>query len=620
MDSEQQSALLDTDDQEKSYTVTQPENSNRDQEEEETANSEPRPEIDEYQYNSIRWSRILRSGSVVLIVWNIAISLVLNSYQHLPSFNNYFLTYGVYTVLLIFSPLAVYLTDTRWGRQKTIINSLCFIFWSILLIAVFNVLFTIGFIPVFIHIQHVWNWRNTIAAVIAGLGFIPPCVLGVGLITVSLVAYNANVIQFGWEQLRTLPTENAMLFIHWFVWSSFLGQLILKLLHNNDALIESNLVNQTLYLIMIVPACMLVLAITLIIACCHKKKLFPVDNQCINPYTITVKVVKYAMKKRNLVQNSYEDNEVLPSRIDSAKEQYGGPFTNEMVEDVKSFLVIIGMLLTLGPTLAVELAASEQLPHFGHHLDSESAGSVFIIGAITPLVVVVIVPLYTCLLRPCIKSHTPGTLKRIGLGMILFLASIVYCCCIDMVGHITTHSTACFLGHDYPVPPYSYGQDCLNMNETAVDKNGTTVVPPTCLVSLGIPLIALLIPYILNGLAYLLFYIGTYEFIWTQSPRSMKGLVIGSFFAIKGVFQLTALLVLYVPFTTWSSYTNTALYFPSCGFVYWLINAIIALVGIITFMWRARVYRNHSTLTNSPLVTITEHQSGDLYTGEEQPA
>ena len=97
------------------------------------------------------------------------------------------------------------------------------------------------------------------------------------------------------------------------------------------------------------------------------------------------------MKKRHL-QNSYEDNKVPPSRIDSAKEQFGGPFQNESIEDVKSFLAILGILLTLGPTLAVELAASEQLPHFGHHLDRESADSVFIISAITPLVVVVIVP------------------------------------------------------------------------------------------------------------------------------------------------------------------------------------------------------------------------------------
>ena len=617
MEGEQQAGLLDTGDQDKSYEVTQPENSNRDQEEENPANSEPRPVMDEYRYT---WSRILRSGSVILIVWNICISLVLTSYQHVPSFNNFFITYGVYTVLLIFSPFAVYLADTRWGRQKTVMNSLCFMFWSILLIAVFNGLVTIGYIPVLIDIQHVWNWCNTIAAVIAGLGFIPPCVLGVGLIAVSLVAYNANVIQFGWDQLRVLPTENGMLFIHWFVWSSFVGELILKLIHTNDAVIESNLSTQALYLIMVAPVCLLVLAITLSIACWHKKKLLPVDNQRVNPYTMSVKVVKYATKKKHLVQNSNEDSEVLPSRIDSAKEQFGGPFQNEDVEDVKSFLVIIGTLLTLGPTLAVELAASEQLPHFGHHLDSESAVLVFIIGAITPLVVVVIVPLYTCLLRPCIKSHTPGTLKLIGLGMILFLVSIVYCCFVDMVGHITTHSTACFLGYDYPVPPYSYRQDCPNMNETGVDENGTTVVPPTCLVSLGIPLIALLIPYILNGFAYLLFYIGTYEFIWIQSPQSMKGLVIGSFFAIKGVFQLTALLVIYAPFTAWSSYTNTALYFPSCGFVYWLINAIIALVGIITFVWRARVYQNHDTLTNRPLETITKHQSGDLHTGEEQPA
>ena len=45
---------------------------------------------------------------------------------------------------------------------------------------------------------------------------------------------------------------------------------------------------------------------------------------------------------------TYCDDE-KPSRIDLAKERYGGPFTTEQVEDVKTFLRILGLLLTLGP-------------------------------------------------------------------------------------------------------------------------------------------------------------------------------------------------------------------------------------------------------------------------------
>ena len=71
----------------------------------------------------------------------------------------------------------------------------------------------------------------------------------------------------------------------------------------------------------------------------------------------------------------------------------------------------------------------------------------------------------------------------------------------------------------------------------------------------------------------MLLYIAVYEFICAQSPCAMKGLVIGAFFAIKGVFQLLSVVVTYLPFALgW----KTERIFPSYGFVYYLINAIVA--------------------------------------------
>ena len=38
--------------------------------------------------------------------------------------------YGATTFLFLFYPLAGCLADIRWGRHKTVVNSLCFTFWS----------------------------------------------------------------------------------------------------------------------------------------------------------------------------------------------------------------------------------------------------------------------------------------------------------------------------------------------------------------------------------------------------------------------------------------------------------------------------------------------------------
>ena len=56
-----------------------------------------------------------------------------------------------------------------------------------------------------------------------------------------------------------------------------------------------------------------------------------------------------------------ESKEHPPSRFDIGKEKFGGPFQNRTIEDVKAFLAIGCILLTLGPTLATEFAASELL-------------------------------------------------------------------------------------------------------------------------------------------------------------------------------------------------------------------------------------------------------------------
>ena len=47
-----------------------------------------------------------------------------------------------------------------------------------------------------------------------------------------------------------------------------------------------------------------------------------------------------------------------PSRIDYTKERYGGPFTTEQVEDVKTFVRILLFLVSLGPIFVMEVSSS----------------------------------------------------------------------------------------------------------------------------------------------------------------------------------------------------------------------------------------------------------------------
>jgi hypothetical protein len=65
-----------------------------------------------------------------------------------------------------------------------------------------------------------------------------------------------------------------------------------------------------------------------------------------NPYKLAYKVIKYALKNKHPQRRSaftYCEDE-LPSRLDFGKSKYGGPFTTEQVEDVKTFLRVLAVI------------------------------------------------------------------------------------------------------------------------------------------------------------------------------------------------------------------------------------------------------------------------------------
>jgi hypothetical protein len=64
----------------------------------------------------------------------------------------------------------------------------------------------------------------------------------------------------------------------------------------------------------------------------------------------------------------------------------------------------------------------------------------------------------------------------------------------------------------------------------------------------------------------------------------MKGLLIGTFFAIKGIFQLLGAL-LSLSFLKWNQN-----FIMSCGSVYFLINIILSLAGLMAYVCAARRY------------------------------
>ena len=466
--------------------------------------------------------------------------------------------YVYFAILQVFYPLAGYLADVRYGRHRCVIGSLfSFIAGSILVGICVLAVFSLIFLPYDIH-----KWFYALMSVnIIFLG--PPIIIGIILLFSSIVAFNANVIQFGLDQLHDSPTEHLILYIHWYVVLSYVGTELIKIpssyfIWTDIKIFWLNLV------ILVATAGFLFLLISLCIALfCKRHILFLPDSGSRNPYKLVYKVISFAREHRNPVQRSAftycEDK--LPSRLDLGKEKYGGPFTTEQVEDVKVFLGILKVLLALGPLFAVERSVSVLLPLLSRHLfEIEYPYSVLdlIDKTLPSFIVILALVFYIVLLRPFVRNYIPGILKCIGLGMILMVTPILGFFILDTIGHTAANSNTCFL----------------------ISAN-TTVEP------LRMHPTVLLIPTFASTSGSMIFYITVYEFIYSQSPHSMKGLMIGTFFAIRGTFQLLGALIFIFPFRAWRSTSS----FPSCGFVYYLVNMIVVVFGMIAYIWIARKYR-----------------------------
>ena len=254
-------------------------------------------------------------------------------------------------ILQIFYPLAGYLADVHYGRKKCVIGSLCSFFPGTLLIGISGPLLVIRCLVILPYGTHKWSYA-VMSVIILFLG--PLFVIGMLLLFSSIVAFNANVIQFGLDQLHNSPTEHLVLFIHWYVMVSYFGTELIKIptstLTSLCGVFDSptddtdfNFVLSMSIVSVFLIAMYLFLLVSLCVAFRKRHTWFLSDSGSRNPYRLVYKVISFAREHRNPVQRSvftYCEDE-LPSRLDLGKEIYGGPFTTEQVEDVKAFIGIL---------------------------------------------------------------------------------------------------------------------------------------------------------------------------------------------------------------------------------------------------------------------------------------
>ena len=160
------------------------------------------------------------------------------------------------------------------------------------------------------------------------------CLASLGI---SYGIFQVNIIQFGIDQLTDASTDEIISFINWCAWSYISSAVVINFAYQCTSPQYSFIAPLMLCVALSVVASSLFL--------CNKVLIKEPVTQ--NPFKLIYRVLKYALKHKHAQRRSaftYCEDE-LPTRLDFGKSKYGGPFTTEQVEDVKTFFRALGLLL-----------------------------------------------------------------------------------------------------------------------------------------------------------------------------------------------------------------------------------------------------------------------------------
>ena len=418
--------------------------------------------------------RSLLLGHVVVIICSIAIQLCnvliatnidhyLRSYYKIAAFS--------YLGLMFLSyPLLGYIADVCLTRYRTLKCSFIFLIAACSIGSLFTIIYTGIILRKIVLVQRYKDDEE--------IEFVGTAIAGI-LITIGAGLFEANAIQFGLDQLLEAPTPKLIAFIHWYYWTQNAMQLVatyvsigwivadkqLDLIPPfNAQLVRDISVLTATALIGIVSACSIVLL--------HKsKRHLYILRAGLNPFKNIYKVLKYSWNHKVPQHRSaftyWEED--IPRRIDLGKNKYGGPFTNEEVEDTKTFLRILPLLLCLfGYHLAGDgYSAPDQLLR-----TSCSSLPVLLLIVLNPLhistlVVVVGIPLYRLIINKCSRYiKKVRMLTKMWIGLYLSLVQIVLYI-IVVINHDSKYwsehsSVACVL-NDSSFYRYNPGRVCFNI-------------------------------------------------------------------------------------------------------------------------------------------------------------
>ncbi len=492
-------------------------------------------------------------GVLISLIWeacSINVIIFYFSSRSLPSFWYFIAVASAVVIGSALLPMFGWLGDTVLGRYRTVKYSILLL-WLLILIN--------GSAEVIFEILEIDNWINS--AISKTIPFF--------VFPVSLCAF-VNIIHFGIDQIADSPSWKIGSYISWFTWCFFLCYVFKSMAFE----CFSNLISTGFA------------AFLLTVSICTdalqgKQNLF-IPPTSPNSLKVIFLVLKYALRNRYPSVSYWDTNN---SRIDTAKRKYGGPFMNEEVEDVKAFLKVLTIIVVGGflPGVFITFTTFSGSVLMYHYKDSHYIQPninhprhclvrSFVYNAASYFIVIG-VPIYECAFYRCLWKYVASVSisKRFIAGIcFLFLTQLNYLS-FELAGHF-------LVGHHNSTIPC-----LLTASEATVMLNET----------IELSFYWLILPEMFGAIAYYLLLTSAMELLCSQSPYSMKGLIMGCSWSVLSLSVLSGIGVSQI----FSSIGNTA-YVP-CGISYFLFSSVatfllVVVVSLVLFWYSKRRRRDNT--------------------------
>ena len=359
---------------------------------------------------------LITKAAALVLIWNLCLSTTLWSTYSLAhpvieSVTTVETESILYTILiaivLLALPLSGWLADSRFGNFK-VFRAGC-------------VLMFLGSVLLCVCILIVNNSDNEVSLVTSEV--LSPFFV---LFSSGSSACLVTVFQLGLDQMPDASSAGITSFIYCFFITLYLGFWVGDVSFMLVSYCVDMYFVQASSLLPVV--CMCIVLSSLFI---FGKKWLIIEPKSPQSLKNIYRVLKFAAKHKSPLNRSaltyWEED--IPSRLDLGKSRFGGPFTTEQVEDVKTFFRLLLVLLpvwvaavsaSIFGVLSVETFSALEHPNSSAQL---CVDSVYMMVTYNPwwccFVTLLVYKVCVCL---CLKNKLPSMLKR--LGIFLFLLSL----------------------------------------------------------------------------------------------------------------------------------------------------------------------------------------------------